>query len=232
VELLQLPDGMTVVIDSNERYPWRFPGARIKRRKLPVGDYALLDDERLVATVERKTFDNLLGDIGSIQTLHHHLGQLSSQAGPVLVIEAQYGDFLNEKRLAGRWPPAHVSRVLAELAALHAGLPMVFAGNRKLANRWCESYFMACAAREDSPQLELLRETLAGYDATEEMGIDERVRQAAIAFEGPFAMADLRERFPGVPPARLRRLLVQLRGEGVLASSGRGRGTRWDLAGG
>lgn len=81
----------------------------MRRRKLPVGDYALLDNERLVATVERKTFDNLLGDIGSIQALHHHLSQLSSQAGPVLVIEAQYGDFLNEKRLRGRWPAAHTS---------------------------------------------------------------------------------------------------------------------------
>lgn len=67
-----------------------------------------------MATVERKTFDNLLGDIGSVQALHHHLSQLSSQAGPVLVIETQYGDFLNEKRLRGRWPAAHTFRVLAE----------------------------------------------------------------------------------------------------------------------
>ncbi len=230
VELLHLPAGMTVVVDSNERYPWRFPGAQVKRRKLPVGDYALLDDERLVATVERKTFDNLLGDIGSIQALHHHLSQLSAQAGPVLVIEAQYGDFLNEKRLAGRWPAAHTSRVLAELAALHPGLPLVFAGNRKLANLWCERYFVACAAREDSPQLELVQETLAGYDPSDEPGIDERVRQAAIAFDAPFAMADLRARFPEVPTARLRRLLIQLRAEGVLLSSGRGRGTRWRSA--
>jgi len=75
-------------------------------------------------------------------------------------------------------------------------------------------------------------QTHPAYAAAGESGIDERVRQAAIAFEGPFAMADLRERFPGVPTARLRRLLVQLRGEGVLASSGRGRGTRWRVAGG
>lgn len=46
---------LEVVIDSQERYPWRFPGARLVRRKLPVGDYALLHDERPLAVVERKT---------------------------------------------------------------------------------------------------------------------------------------------------------------------------------
>lgn len=35
-----------IVIDSMERYPWGFPGAEVLRRKLPVGDYALIHDER------------------------------------------------------------------------------------------------------------------------------------------------------------------------------------------
>ena len=133
-----LPDSqlLTIAIDSGERYPWRFPGAVVRRRRLPAGDYALLEDERPVAVVERKSFDNLLGDFGALQALHHLLEDLGSVDSSALVIEAQYGDFLDPKKLGGRWPAVHTARVLAELAALHPRLQIVFAGNRKLANVW------------------------------------------------------------------------------------------------
>lgn len=45
----------TVRIAHDERYPWRFPGADVERGKLPAGDYALLDGDSIVPTVERKT---------------------------------------------------------------------------------------------------------------------------------------------------------------------------------
>ncbi len=227
VELLPGATSLTIVIDSAERYPWRFPDATVRRRKLPVGDYALLDDERIVATVERKSFDNLLGDIGAVQALHHHLAHLASRPLPALVVEAQYGDFLDPKRLAGRWPPAHLARVLAELAALHPGLPIVYAGNRHLANLWCHRFFVACAARDAGPQLELVRETAAAYEAAPVEGVDERIRQAAMAAAEPFTLAELAARFPEATLARVRRVVAQLRAEGSLAPSRRGRGARW-----
>ena len=77
-----------------------------------------------------------------------------------LVVEAQYGDFLDEKRVRGRWPVAHLGQVLAELSALHPRLPIVFAGNRKMANHWTARFFAACRAGDALPQLELVRETL------------------------------------------------------------------------
>jgi hypothetical protein len=67
---------------------------------------------RLLAVVERKSFDNILSDLGAIQALHHTLADLSRVERSALVVEAQYGDFLNEKRLEasgrhhmwrGRW---------------------------------------------------------------------------------------------------------------------------------
>lgn len=67
---------LQLVIDSSERDAWRFPGAAVTTRKLPAGDYALLDGERIAAVVERKSFDNLLGDLGAIQALHHALAHL------------------------------------------------------------------------------------------------------------------------------------------------------------
>jgi len=51
---------LSIVIDVNERYPWRFPGHEVARETLPVGDYALKEDGGLTAVVERKTLDNIL----------------------------------------------------------------------------------------------------------------------------------------------------------------------------
>ena len=228
MELLPRTVPLVVAVDSGERYPWAFPGATVRRRKLPVGDYALLLGERVAAIVERKSFDNLLGDIGALQAFHHHLGQLASRPSAALVIEAQYADFLDERKVKGRWPVAHLARVLAELAALHANLPIVFAGNRKLANAWCHRFFVACSTRDESPQLELVREAMAGYDADPEASLDERIRRAAVEdFDGSFAAAELAARVPEAPARRVSQLLRQLRAEGVLDSSGRGRGLRW-----
>jgi hypothetical protein len=227
VELLPSGERLTIVIDQRERYPWRFPGATVRRRQLPAGDYALLDGERTVAIVERKTFDNLLGEVGAVQALHQHLNHLAAQPGAVVVIEAQYVDFLDQRRVADRWPVAHLARVLAELAALHPGLPIIFAGNRKLANVWCERYFAACNRRDASPQLDLVREALAAYTPSPGPDLDEQIRRAATGEQQSFATADLLARFPEVAPSRVRRVLQQLRREGTLTASGRGRGLRW-----
>jgi hypothetical protein len=220
---------LTVAIDSSERYPWRFPGGTVLRRKLAVGDYSLIENGQELAVVERKNFDNLLGEIGAIQALHHQLQDLGRLPAAAVVVEAQYGDFLDEHRLAGRWPAAHVARALAELAALHPKLPIVFAGNRKLANSWCARFFAACAAREASPQLDLVRETLAGYDTEPPAaGVEARIREVAMELAAvSFTLRELAARVGEAPPARLRRVLLQMRDEGLIRRVGRGRGTRW-----
>jgi hypothetical protein len=220
---------LTIAVDTAERYPWRFPGATLVRRRLASGDYALIEAGRSVAVVERKTFDGFLGDIGAIQALHHQLEDLGSLPTAALVIEAQYADFLDGKRLAGRWPATHLARVLAEVAALHPHLPVVFAGNRPLANAWCARFFAACAQREASPQLDLVSETLARYRAgPREAGVEERIRVSALeSADGSFTFAELAGRFGDVPAGRVRRVLGQLRDEGLLECTGRGRGTRW-----
>lgn len=53
-----------VRVDSNERYPWRFPDAVTERGAVPAGDYALMDGDRILAVMEGKTLDNLLSDFG------------------------------------------------------------------------------------------------------------------------------------------------------------------------
>jgi ERCC4 domain len=227
---LRGPDApLHVVVDSGERYPWRFPGATVERRKLAAGDYALLDDERVAAVVERKSFDNMLTDMGSIQSLHQTLADLASHDRAALVIEAQYVDFLDPKRVAGRWPPAHLARVLGEITALHPKLPVVFAGNRKLANLWTERFFQAVSAGQAMATLELPLTVATRYDGEpREPGLDERIRVAVLReLAGPFSVAQLVERFPDVPVKRLRRVLAQLKREGRVVRTGAGRGAVW-----
>ncbi len=89
VELVPQQD-LNVVVDVCERYPWRFPGATVRKRRLPVGDYALLVEERPVAVVERKSLANFLSDVGRIKVLHQQLAELGGHPRAAFVVEAQY----------------------------------------------------------------------------------------------------------------------------------------------
>lgn len=224
---------LDVVIDLQERYPWSFPGARVSRRRLPAGDYALARDERILAVVERKTLDNLLGDFGAIRALHHTLAELEAQPRAAVVIEAQYADFLDPSRTKN-WPPAHTARVLAEMAALHPKLPLVFAGNRKLANAWTVSWFTAVSAGESATLPLFVRETTARYDVPEhEDGVDQRIREAALVrCATPFRATTLRAAVPEATAARVTRVLNALRREGRLTCAGRGSGAAWSRVAG
>jgi hypothetical protein len=133
---------LAVRIDSSERYPWHFGRAHIERGPLAVGDYALLEGERVLAVVERKTFDNLLGDFGHKEVLHQQLTHLSAQGLHALVIEADYADFLAPQKVQP-WPATYCAEVLAELMVAHPKLRIVFCGNRKMAEEWTRNFFRA-----------------------------------------------------------------------------------------
>ncbi len=217
-----------VVVDSAERYPWTFAGADVTRRRLPVGDYALIHDERPVAIAERKTLDNLLGDLAELKGLHQQLAELAAWPHAALVIEAQYADFGKPDKI-GRWPSAHLLRVLGELPALFPNVQCVFAGNRKLANIWAQRWFAAIDAAGRQPRLPQVAEAAARYlAAPSDGGLDTRIRIAVLQeLPDRFEIALLRRCFPEVPSARIKRVLDQLRTEGRVRAEGHGRGTRW-----
>jgi hypothetical protein len=221
---------LEIAIDLRERYPWRFPGARVSRRELPVGDYALLHDGAIVAVAERKSLENLLSDIGAIRALHQGMAELARQPRAAVVVEAQYADLLDPSR-TGAWPPNHVARVAAELAALHPRLPFVFAGNRKLANVWTERWFAAVAADLAADAPLFVSDVLARYEpaeATARAGLDERIRRAALVeVASPFRVGELRALVPGADALRVARVLRALRREGRLRLDGTRGGARW-----
>ena len=86
---------IAVYIDSNERYPRRFPDAHTERDSLPMSDYALMEGNKMLTVVERKTLNNLLGDFAMMPVLHQRLTELATHKNHALVIEAPYADFLN-----------------------------------------------------------------------------------------------------------------------------------------
>lgn len=137
-------------IHSNERYPWRFPGTTTERGEIPVGDYALMDGDRILAVVERKTLDNLLADFGMMPVLHQRLAELASHANHALVVEALYADFLNSKKVH-HYTPGFCAGAIAEIYALHPDLRIVFCANRKVANEWTRHYFRAVRSLAHDP---------------------------------------------------------------------------------
>lgn len=220
--------GLEIAIDTRERYPWRFNNASTRRSRLPAGDYALYHDQVPIAVIERKTFDNLLTDMASLQVLHQQFGELASYPRAAVVVEARYGDFLDPRRLAGRWPATHMARVLAELSVEHPGLPVIYAGERKLANEWARGFFAAAKAKAEQAVPEIIARASAGHRQVPGPGLDVGIRQA-VSHDMPdgFRFTQLANRFPDVPKPRLRRVLNALRDEGRLTTQGKGRGTRW-----
>lgn len=222
---------LDLVVDMRERYPWAFPGARTTRRGLPVGDYALVLGERVAAVVERKSLENFCTDVAELKGLHQQLAELGAYAHAAFVIEAQYGDLADPKRI-GKWPGGHLLRVVAELAALHPRVPVVFAGNRKLANVWAHRFFAAVAGASRASLPDAAAEALARYaPRAADGGVETQVRVAVLqALPAGFAFADLRAACPGVADARLRQVLGRLRAEGRVRVLGTGRRARWERA--
>jgi len=110
---------MVFRIHSNEKYPWRFPGAVTERGVIPAGDYAVMDGDKELVVVERKTLDNLLADFGTMPVLHQRLAELAAQENHALVIEAPYADFLNSKKVH-HYSPGFCAKAIAELSQIDA----------------------------------------------------------------------------------------------------------------
>ena len=144
---------MVVRIHSNEKYPWRFPGAITERGAIPSGDYAVVDGNDILAVVERKTLDNLLADFGMMPVLHQRLAELGAHDNHALVVEAPYSDFLNPKKVH-HYTPSFCAKAIAELYALHPRVRIVFCANRKIANEWTRHFFTAVWGLRQGHELE------------------------------------------------------------------------------
>lgn len=218
-----------VLIDKNEKYPWKFNDCTVERKALVAGDYALLREEGIIAIVERKTFENLETDLSNIPVLHQKLGELEAYAHSAFVIEANYSDFLNPNKMRV-YTPSFMAKALAELSALHPGTNIIFAGNRKLANEWTLRFFEAIEAQERDILPNKVAEKIARYEPSSDFrgGMYYDIRREVLAnLPEDFVIGDMREKFPDADDGTIRRVLRDLKEKGLIKSTGRGRGSRW-----
>jgi len=220
---------MQIAVDIQERYPWKFPKAEVRKMKLPAGDYALLWQDRIAAVVERKTYENLLTDFGSIVVLHQSLQELCTFPFAAFIIEANYGDFLNPKRLGGRWPPSHGYRVISELQVMHPHLPIVFARTRKEANLWAYGFFRAVikylSQKEKEQQIILTSEPLVPYTAVERL--DDRVMELLKTAPEGLSLSEISLQCADIGKEIIQRALQRMKAHSIVSRSGRGKKAKW-----
>ncbi len=224
---------LNIVVDSAEKYAWRFPGAIIEKMQLPVGDYALKHKSGIIAVIERKTFDNLLAEFGRMAVFHQQLGELSTYKHAAVVIEANYSDFLNPTKLRF-YKPSFAVKAIGEIYALHPGLTVFFAGNRKLANEWAHRFFEAVDAHEMDKPNEKVAEVVAEYGlpAASKGGTYMEMKEKIFSLlPREFTFLHVKGKFPHVSETRIRKVLGELEEEGVLKRQRRGRQNIWQVKG-
>lgn len=131
-----------ILVDIREQYPYRFADQRvtITRRPLPAGDYAVMVDDRLVASVERKSIPDLISSISSAR-LKYAMADLAAVPRAAIVVEDRYAAIFKQDRVR----PAVVADALAELQVTWPAVPIVFADARPLAEEWTYRYLAAAA---------------------------------------------------------------------------------------
>ncbi|NLU10832.1 MAG: hypothetical protein GXW90_07885 [Tepidanaerobacter acetatoxydans] len=218
-----------ILIDTNEKYPWKFNDCTVERKALDAGDYALLRKDGIVAVVERKTFENLRSDLSNLPIFHQKLGEMEAYAHSALVVEANYSDFLNPDKLTV-YTPSFMAKALAELSALHPKTKIIFAGNRKLANEWTLRFFEAIESHESDVFPDKVAEQAANYETSPNFrgGMYYDIRKEILdGFAKNFTISEIRERFPNASDSTIRRVLQELKEKDIIECTGRGRNSRW-----
>jgi hypothetical protein len=134
---------LTVVVDTRERYPYKFTGRAVERERaaLASGDYGVLDGDRLVAAVERKTVEDLVKSLVDGK-LGFQLAELAGLPAAAVVVEGRYGELASAPRVTAGWP----CELIVQLQIRYPGVPIVFADSRKLAEDWTHRFLAAAAA--------------------------------------------------------------------------------------
>jgi hypothetical protein len=155
-------DELEVVVDSHERYAWKFAHQRATTRRgaLTAGDYGVFVEDRLVGAVERKSMGDLVTSL-TTGKLRYQLSELASLAHAAVVVEERYSKVFEHRIVRG----AVVADGLAECQVSFPRVPIMFCDNRKLAQEWTYRFLAAArAAAVDEPHGEAYFARLAPGD--------------------------------------------------------------------
>lgn len=134
---------LEITVDTRERYAYTFAGRQVTvvRSRLPAGDYGLVQDDTLVATVERKSLQDFVSSL-TTGKLGFQLTELAAVPRAAVVVEDRYSAIFRLEHVR----PAVVADGLAECQVRWPHVPITFCDTRKLAQEWTYR-FLAAAHR-------------------------------------------------------------------------------------
>jgi hypothetical protein len=154
---------------------------------LPCGDYGLIVDGRLIASVERKSLADLVATLTGGK-LRYQIADLSALPRAAVVVEDRYSQVFTLERVH----PAVVADGLAELQVRWPNVPLVFCETRQLAEEW--TYRFLAAARDWA----LTEHVAVQHISSVELG-DTELDRAPAASEPSTAEVRARARTAGLP---------------------------------
>ena len=140
---------LEIVVDSRERYAYGFGDQQVvlTRAALAAGDYAVVRDGAVLASVERKSMTDLVSSL-TTGKLKYQLADLAAVPRAAVVVEDRYSGVFKLERVR----PAVVADGLAECQVRWPQVPIHFCETRKLAQEWTYRFLAAAwvaASEED-----------------------------------------------------------------------------------
>ena len=160
---LGIPD-LQIVVDAHEQYAYRFVTQQVStvRRALPCGDYGLVLNGQLVASVERKSLVDLVASLTGGK-LRYQVADLATLPRAAVVVEDRYSQVFKLDHVR----PAMVADGLAELQVRWPNVPVVFCETRPLAEEWTYRFLAAAHAWAITEHAALQRISPTNIDITE-----------------------------------------------------------------
>ncbi|HEY0465115.1 MAG TPA: histone-like nucleoid-structuring protein Lsr2, partial [Polyangiaceae bacterium] len=144
---------LEILVDSHERYPWRFSAqqATTRRHALPAGDYGVEVGGRIIAAVERKSLADLTSTL-TTGKLRYLLAALDELPRAALVVEDRYSAVFKPSFVT----PGVLAEGLAEAQVRFPAVPIVFCETRPLAQEWTYRFLGAAVVHQldDEPARE------------------------------------------------------------------------------
>ena len=137
---------ITLYVDTRERYGYCFThrGVVLERRRLPIGDYAALHGETMIAAVERKRLDDFATSLVD-GSLNFALAELSTIPVAAVAVEGTYSALLRHRFTR----PLFLLELVARLQSRYPQVSINFLESRKIAEEWVYRFLRAAEANAE-----------------------------------------------------------------------------------
>jgi hypothetical protein len=169
-----------------------------------------------------------MAEFGNLKKFHQHLSELENCRHGALVVEANYADFLNKEKIKP-YKGFFAAKAIGEIQSSHPQLPVIFAGNRKLAIVWAYNFFSNIKAKSKDHSGYYLKESAVKYRPGKISLFSEEEIRRMVCKEMPdkFTTAEMNNKMPEKNRQFIRGVLNKLEKEGLLSSSRPGKEFIW-----